>query len=85
MKRRQRQDGTLYYKGRKVNPETFQLVVRGKKKDLRRLVGTCHRCGTVLRGQAALPSPDPYASDVEHDDTPVVQCEICSESSAQDI
>jgi hypothetical protein len=70
----------LKYRGRKVNPETFAV----KKPDLRRLVGRCY-CGVILRGEAALPQADPFASDVHHDNTPVVQCDDCRAESAAGI
>jgi hypothetical protein len=67
---------TLRYKGRSVNAERFNP----KGKDLRRLVGHCH-CGKRLIGTAAIPSPDPFALDILHDNTPVVQCKDCQYES----
>lgn len=70
----------LRYNGRKVDPAKFHP----KKIDLRRLVGTCD-CGATVRGQAALPAPDPYQSDINDDKTPVVMCGRCHENALQDI
>ena len=64
-------DGRLYYKGRSVNRAIFKVG----RKDLRCLVGYCVRCGRRLVGTAAIPGPDPYASDIRGDHTPVVECE----------
>lgn len=44
----------------------------------------CH-CGAELVGVDSIPSPDPYADDIHGDDTPVLQCPGCHESSAWDI
>ncbi|MEN6367633.1 MAG: hypothetical protein ABFC88_12535 [Thermoguttaceae bacterium] len=73
--------GELEYNGRKVKPDTFDA--RGK--DLRRLIGRCGGCGRPLRGHAALPTIDSYASDLYDDKTPVVQCQACDEARAEDI
>ena len=73
--------GELRYKGRRVNPQNFNPA----GKDLRRLVGKCQTCGCILRGKAAIPSPDGYDYDMNNDSTPVVQCEDCNSERAQDI
>ncbi len=73
--------GELRYKGRRTNPEKFDPT----GKDLRRLVGKCRDCGCILRGKAAVPSPDGYASEICNDYTPVVQCEFCNSQRAQEI
>ena len=73
-------DGELRYKDRKVDPATFNP----EGKDLRRLVGRCRDCGKVLRGVEAVPMIDSYASDIDEDYTPVVQCEPCDLDRAQD-
>jgi len=70
-------NGLLYYKGKSVNREKF----RPAGKDLRRLVGFCVGCGCRLVGKAAIPHPDPYASDIHGDDTPVVECDPCTDQS----
>jgi hypothetical protein len=80
MARKRDKSGKLYYKGRSVNPVTFTAG----RKDLRRLVGYCQRCGCTLVGSAALPRADPYDSDINHDDTPVVQCVDCHYQSNQE-
>lgn len=74
-------DGELRYKGRRTNPETFDPI----GKDLRRLVGKCQMCGCILRGKAAVPSPDGYNSDLNNDHTPVVQCEFCDSQRCEDL
>jgi hypothetical protein len=73
--------GELRYKGPRVNPQNFNPA----GKDLRRLVGKCQTCGCILRGKAAIPSPDGYDYDMNNDSTPVVQCEDCNSERAQDI
>ena len=65
--------GTLYYRGRRVDPVTFVLG----RKDARCLKGFCQTCGCLLRGNKAIPRPDSYLSDLDNDMTPVVQCEDC--------
>ncbi len=75
------QPGELSYRGRRVNPETFNP----KGKDLRRLVGKCISCGKTLRGTLAIPTPDGHASDMHGDSTPVVQCDDCNAESVRDI
>ena len=73
--------GDLCYKRRRVNPQTFKT----QGKDLRRLVGRCQSCGDILRGKAAIPSSDSYASEINNDHTPVVQCGACDSRGAEEI
>lgn len=79
MKRKIDKRGKLYSGGRSVNPAVFKRC-----KDLRRLVGFCQRCGRKLVGNAATPHADPYSSEINHDDTPVVQCGDCDYQSNQE-
>ena len=72
--------GTLKFAGRRVNLDTF----KPEGKDLRRLVGICS-CGQRLVGAKALPQPDPYASDVHGDYTPVVICPHCHAARCDDV
>ena len=76
-----KENNTLRYRGRSVNPKTFKV----DGKDLRRLVGFCCDCGCCLRGRSAIPTPEPYQADVHNDNTPVVQCEDCATEHAADI
>jgi hypothetical protein len=75
------QPGELSYRGQRVKPKSF--IIGGQ--DLRRLVGRCCTCGKVLRGKAAIPAADPYNSDINGDDTPVVRCSDCSAASSDSI
>ncbi len=70
----------LIYNSRKVNPKTFDP----EGKDLRSLVGQCF-CGKTIRGQEAIPHPDPYESEINDDDTFIVQCETCEEAMSEEI
>jgi hypothetical protein len=74
-------NGRLTYNGRKVDPSKFQV----DGKDLSKLKGVCKHCGSVVSGSRAVPSPDPYSSEIGGDDTPVVECDDCRIQSAQDI
>jgi hypothetical protein len=80
-RRKQLNPGELRYKGRRVNPETF----KAEGRDLRRLVGRCRECGCLLRGIAAIPAPDGYNSDLNHDATLVVQCGDCDSRRCEDL
>jgi hypothetical protein len=71
----------LYYRKKRVNIATFKF----EKKDLRRLVGFCEICEVRVVGQAAIPAPDGYASDVYGDNTLVVRCPRCRKAALDDI
>jgi hypothetical protein len=45
----------------------------------------CCRCGKLVYGKEAIPSPDPYQAEINDDDTPVVECNDCRENSLDDI
>jgi len=70
----------LRYKGRKVDPKTF----KAEKKDLEQLVGWCG-CGKRITGIEAVPHPDPFQSEINCDQTPVVQCGECDCDSSWEI
>ncbi len=70
----------LIYDSKKANPKTFNP----KNKDLRKLVGRCH-CGKRIRGKEAVPHPDPFDSEIDDDNTPIVQCEDCDYASEDEI
>lgn len=46
---------------------------------------TCPQCNCVVYAKDIREEPDPYASEINGDDTPVRQCEGCRQSSAADI
>ncbi len=73
--------GELRYKGRRTSPETFKPA----GKDLRRLVACCRDCGCIMRGRAAIPEADGYSSDLNGDNTPVVQCEDCNSKRCEEL
>ena len=66
--------------GRRVNIDSFCL--RGL--ELRKLTGTC-ACGAKLRGRSAIPVADPYASEINGDETLHVMCADCRHKSNQEI
>lgn len=46
---------------------------------------TCPQCNCVVYAKDIREEPDPYASEINGDDTLVRQCEGCRQSSAADI
>ena len=45
----------------------------------------CCVCGKEISGDEAIPSPDPYASEIAGNETPVIECNDCRFESCQDI
>ena len=70
----------LVYDSESVNPETFNP----EGKDLRSLVGQC-ACGKTVRGHEAVPHADPYESEINDDETFIVQCSLCEEEMSEEI
>ncbi len=70
-------NGLLYYRKRRVNPQTFNP----ERKDLLQLLGYCTACGDQVVGSDAIPHPDPFASEMQDDNTLVVQCDACDKLS----
>ena len=41
------------------------------------VMAECPRCGQMVDVEELIPAPDPYASEIYDDDTPVVACAEC--------
>ncbi len=81
MKLHKRKPGSLTYNGRVVDPEKFNIINKLPAK----LSGKCAKCGKAVTGDEAIPSPDPYAQELQSDYKPVVECENCRDASAAEI
>ena len=57
---------------------------RKPKKSNRPKPGRCEHCGKEFPGEDLIHGPDPFASEVNGDDTPTVLCKECYRQSVWD-
>lgn len=73
-------------------PERFAAIVQRpelhaakRERWLSAGVPRCCGCGCLLVGDERIPAADPYAADINGDETLVLQCDSCASDSADEI